>query len=219
MQSVDHPVIGYRSWYTDDRPDQPFLKSIVQNNHWEKQNEARCMRPAHWHRGPAPGDGCECGLYAFHGLEQAFGYSGKKGVTGIVRGWGLTRIHRDGWRAQYAEVLAIIEPKPPEPTAPGWVHAQGDWVTRHRDLARQAAEYYQVPLIPYQAAEVMASEFGKFVPEEIRPDSSIYSGSRGLSWKENVVAMLTVMTPLLIAIMACSVTEMIWRRHKRRRSR
>lgn len=216
MQSVDHPVIGFRTWKYGGRGQ---LKSVVQDFSWEKRNEAKCMRPFHLHRAPAPAEGCGCGLYAFHDLVNASTYGAEalprcgepQDIVGIVRGWGNLRVHKDGWRAQHAEILAIIEPSLPE--SPFVLGATA--LAEHQravGYAHEVAKRYDLPVIPGRAAGMMACEFGSFVPKKLRPASSIFAGSRGLSASEEIAGVCVVLAPILIACLAQGVGQRLVKR-------
>jgi hypothetical protein len=115
---------------------------------------------------PIPGDQCGCGLYAYHAYNDDIGrYSpeptGKKSPIGIVRGWGRMQLHPDGWRAEFAEILALVE--------------NGD--ERLKDVAVR----YQVPLLPASSMPEIAIEFGDVVPHwrRPRPNNPQHSRDRG----------------------------------------
>ena len=76
-------------------------------------NQARCY---HWHS--APGPNCLCGLNAYYTLGEAVkqahlrpAWSRGRSIIGVVAGKGAVRLHRQGFRCQEAQVLALYTPK------------------------------------------------------------------------------------------------------------
>lgn len=58
----------------------------------------------------APQEDCMCGLYAYHNMMWAgTEHPLLRPIVGIVRGWGEVIVHRTGWRAEYAEVVALMD--------------------------------------------------------------------------------------------------------------
>lgn len=218
MQSVDHPVIGFRTWkYGGPGKD---LKSVAQTHRWTKRIEARCLRPIHLHRGHAPAEGCDCGLYAFHDLPDAITYRTALDVTdvvGIVRGWGSLRVHQDGWRAQYAEILAIVEPPIQDVRIPSQATIVAAKHKRALAAAHEAGRHYGVPVIPAQGATAMACEFGSFVPVDLRPTSSIFAMLRSMSPAEEMVSVVVVLAPLIIGTLSWAAASALFNRWRRRR--
>lgn len=94
----------------------------------------------------SPAEGCECGFYAYHESNR-FRTNGSYGeVIGLVRGWGTLSVARDGWRAQYAQVVAIAQDSP------------------HAD---QIAVHYNVPTMPLRHIDEIARSHA--VPAALRP--------------------------------------------------
>lgn len=111
---------------------------------------------------PVVNDDCHCGFYALHNLYDAESYGGLEGgssVQGIVTAWGRLAVHRDGFRAQYIELMAIIAP-------PRVKKGEGRYA-----MYKAVANKYNVPLMEYDRAEAFAEEFGKKVPDFLRPGS------------------------------------------------
>ena len=159
---LNHPVIGYRIWRSRG---QGRLLSLAHEFHWEKgTNTAICLRNDNPHEGQVvPVEDCGCGLYGWHSPETVpAGFLDYRRVMGLVRGWGEVRVHKEGWRSQFAEVVAIIE--------------QGASIDRRH--AREAAEYYDVPLLHENAMPGALQEFGELVPEEVRPQEPLLAIER-----------------------------------------
>lgn len=172
--TLEHPVIGIRGWYA--RPCNSNFGSYRQGDElglwatsveleWKPGvNEAVCFPPTYSFskigqpRCPvSPGDNerCKCGLHAYHDVDH-FDRRWPRfmGVAGIVRGWGAMHVHPNGWRAQYAEVLALIS---------------GASKFRQEELP-VLAEHLGVPVVPMQGLSHLYEEFGKPVPQELRPE-------------------------------------------------
>jgi len=141
-------VIGFRAWKTSR---DGMLRALINRDVWRPgPNRSRCARaPISRPRcrdGPALE--CGCGLYAYHELERAL----ERGrVHGVVAGWGRTIVHPGTWRAQFAQVLALVD--------------EG----RDARLLRALAARYEVAIVPAAGAMDYALEFGLPVPEELRP--------------------------------------------------
>jgi hypothetical protein len=130
------------------------------------QNEASCLARRGmigWrmsrtpHPQGCPATRCECGFYALHSLPELNGgfdraiweidtatSGGRHGlVLGIVAGYGRVLFGTQGWRARFAQILALYA---------------GPTVTDHtREMGAAAAEY-GVPL--YRDLDAIVSEWG-----------------------------------------------------------
>ncbi len=119
-------VLGFRGWHV--APSGLLLSSGVTDGWLPGENRAACGRGLH----PAPQKGCGCGLYSHYSLEdlsRSVNWQGNDGVlVGAVGGWGRVILHPDGWRAEYARVLALFR--------------QGPAAALER-----AAEVYSVPIV------------------------------------------------------------------------
>lgn len=186
VETLEHPIIGVRAWFLYPRrdewilenayptsEDEPGLYSVTCHTQWHPGvNIARCKPPLDipsLHAVPCnnpPNILCNCGLYCYHGLEECMhNYNDYfLGCFGIVRGWGIVQCHPDGWRSEFAEVLALIGAQP---------QASRGSVQFWRPAAlKYVANLFEVPIVPYGAFPAMLSEFGKQVPESIRPKPS-----------------------------------------------
>lgn len=107
-------VIGFRAWkLADDGTLWPRSISGLERlcaEPWEPgPNRARCVyvgfsRSPH----PVPGADCDCGLYAHHTVGELRRYRREDDVLGAVAAWGDMQVHRTGFRAQYAQVVALV---------------------------------------------------------------------------------------------------------------
>lgn len=112
------------------------------------------------HTHAAPDHSCQCGLYAYHGLDNLRSDQmhpdrkhSEPWLLGLVRGWGTTMLHPDGWRAEYAEVLALFD----------------DWGPYKPERIRTLAEIYGVPTLSKKGLPTIMYEFGTPVPRDLRP--------------------------------------------------
>lgn len=155
-------VVGYRKWALDaDGGLYPLGARHVAP--WSSgQNEAVCHRfPAPSEGGPlphlAPHGRCHCGLYAFRSLsDHQLRFCTHQSatpivVTGAIAAWGEMEVHRTGFRAQYACVLALV--------------ANPRMSAARRVLLARAATRYGVPLVPWQDLEAEARRHAAPLPE------------------------------------------------------
>jgi hypothetical protein len=142
-------IIGYRAWNVGR---DASLRSITGRDVWRPE-PMRAFCTATPFQKPtcgrlAPQRDCDCGLHAYHDVETCL----RRGpVHGIVAGWGRVIVHCNCWRAQWAQVVALINT--------GWDPA----------LVRRIARRYHVPVVPRREAEAFAAEFGAPVPRHLIP--------------------------------------------------
>jgi len=152
------PLLGYRAWILC--PD-GGLCALNTDDIWEPQQRAECL----FHRHPAPDGECECGLYAFHELEQAeeigaaLAFSGPAAI-GAIAGRGTARIHAGGFRCAEAQVLALLRPD----------RYLSDST---REALRRAAARYRVSLLGRAELCAYASRFAASAPHDLRPQSAL----------------------------------------------
>lgn len=110
----------------------------------------------------SPGPCGNCGLYALHAvpgeLTQAqgpFERPAAQGVLGVVAAWGKLEVHRNGFRAEFAEIVAL-----------GYVEA---WPVPWVAQVELAARAYDVPHLPGKELEQYALMVGERVPESLMP--------------------------------------------------
>jgi len=140
-------AIGYRSWRLGWNGQ---LHSHGAGEFtWEKgENTADC-RLGFPHAAPDPD--CDCGLYANHHLDGA--ERGLDRIRGVIVASGNLQVHRDGFRAERAEIVAL------EQTA--------DADARRRQTEQQAASRYGVQLVPADMLEQVAFEHGDQIAPEL----------------------------------------------------
>lgn len=152
------PAVGYRQWWWDGHD----LHGFHFPGSWSAgPNRARCVVRGFAakvvSRGHDSMQYCRCGLHAKHELTEDLllpsvlpewrywamfghnnGYTPMVGITGAVKGWGEVIIHPQHWRAEQAEIVALLD------TPSG----------------RQAAASYGVPVLPAKLLPAQATEHG-----------------------------------------------------------
>lgn len=165
------PLIGYRAWHLN-RDAELVPWSLMGAGPWVPGvNTAVCHAGKHHH---APASKCMCGLYALgsprdrrlHGLDTQ--------IVGAVAAWGDVELHRTGFRAEHAAVVALAIPQ-----------------DSALERAQRAADRYEVPLVPRNELELTARAFGRPIDPTIldepgRPDPEIHLGETGLALVEHV---------------------------------
>jgi glycine cleavage system H lipoate-binding protein len=179
------PVVGYRAWRLDD--DGELLPWTGVSGPWTPGvNEAECHyysrgRAAPDHRPPAPD--CMCGIYALANLgdHRLTGRAGQ--AVGAIVAWGAIELHRTGFRAEKASIVALAEPAD-ESMA---------------EAMARAAHRYGVALVPRADLPVHARQFGAPVSaelltgdERVSPElAARHVGERGIAIDEHVWASPT----------------------------
>jgi len=123
------PLLGYRYWRIAA---DGSLRCLISNERWAPgANRAHCWRRGH----EAPGRLCTCGFNALHDLPGANRrMTHRNTVLGAIAAWGDTEVHRTGFRAQFACVVALAEGGVTRPAS-------------HRRLL-MAAKRYGLELVP-----------------------------------------------------------------------
>lgn len=151
-------VIGYRSWKLADwvlsplsfgHPWRPGV-NVSTCRAGERSNIGLYLttqdRPLKRHA--APDQDCTCGLHAYHEIpEQPISFDGSPIVVGAVAAWGDLQVHYNGFRAERAQIVALVE-------APS---------------LHEVAETYGVPLVPRALLASEAQRHGTPLPESLRP--------------------------------------------------
>jgi hypothetical protein len=90
---------------------------------------------------------CRCGLHAWHRLQTCADYEHGPwvSVSGAVLGWGRILMYREGWRAEIAQVVALV---------------------RNRAVPiEELGAAYGVAVVERRVLEAYALEFGERAPE------------------------------------------------------
>lgn len=172
-KQVDTPlfseaVVGYRRWRLDDW----VLSPLNYSKPWRPGvNKAVCqpgsyMRTYSSYGGDidsphkAPHHGCHCGMNAFF---EPKGIREGGDVLGAVVGWGDLQVHPDGFRAEYAQIVALVGG-----------HVGPDLTA--------VATLYNVPIVEtITDMQVEASKHGSPLPESLRPPAQDESASNPYS--------------------------------------
>jgi glycine cleavage system H lipoate-binding protein len=144
-------VVGYRAWHVDD--DGRLVPWTFTGLPWSAGvNRAVCARDVR-HR--APRSDCMCGLYALNDPADRRLHFRADQAVGAIAAWGDLEVHRTGFRAEQACIVALALPDA----------AGADERTR---LERAAARY-AVPLVPAAGLSAEALRHGAALPPELFP--------------------------------------------------
>ena len=117
VERREMPVIGYRAWQYVEKfkigvGRKPKLSSTGVSYTWRPGvNAAKCGDGS---KHSAPDQRCTCGLYVIASLKELEKHAtmGKNVIVGAVVGWGRVVQHgTEGWRAQYAKIVALLDCK------------------------------------------------------------------------------------------------------------
>lgn len=157
-------VVGYRSWLLHEGNLFPlnahayvsfFDAPTIQGKGYESWgfNEltAVCRHSEHH----SPDQACECGLYAWHDPNQLPGQDNGQYVQGAILGWGKTIVHTTGFRTEHAKIIAL---------------AYNDQM-KYGDVktVQALAKEHGIHACRHEQLEAVASEYGKVIPEFLRP--------------------------------------------------
>jgi glycine cleavage system H lipoate-binding protein len=163
------PLIGYRAWRLgDDGTLVPW--SLVGSGAWEPGVNTAVCHAGRRHTPPAAD--CMCGLYAL-AFEYDHRLHGRDDqIVGAIAAWGDIELHRTGFRAEHAAVVALAEPEEPR-------------------AAQLAAARYDVPLVRRDELALTARHYGRPVDpslfhEPAKPPPGTYAGETGIALVEHV---------------------------------
>jgi glycine cleavage system H protein len=145
------PVIGFRAWHIDD---DGLLRPWTFNRlAWDPGvNRAQCARDRR-HRPPVTD--CMCGLYALTDpSDHRLHLQGDQAV-GAIAAWGDLEVHRTGFRAEHACVVALALPE----------HADDD----QRERLERAAARYDVALVKPRELSAAARRHGAPLDLDLLP--------------------------------------------------
>ncbi|MGI8593179.1 MAG: hypothetical protein ACR2ML_02245 [Solirubrobacteraceae bacterium] len=148
MSAPDYiePVIGYRAWRVDR---DARLRAWTAETAWKPGvNRAHCNAGRFGVRGrrrhSAPDQDCMCGLYALNECDDA--RLAAADVRGAIAAWGSVQVHRTGFRAEFACVVALAA----DDAADAW----------KRWRLEAVARAYGVPLVAAGELEAAARAHG-----------------------------------------------------------
>lgn len=142
-------VVGYRAWHVDD--DGILRPWTFRGLPWSPGvNAAICARSS-THRPPV--SDCMCGIYGLvDPSDRRLNFRGDQ-VVGAIAAWGDMEVHRTGFRAEQACVVALTLP------------ARCDAETERR--LYNAAKRYDVPLVPPEMLSLEARSHGSPLPDDL----------------------------------------------------
>ncbi len=156
------PLVGYRAWRLEAGGKLVPWSAGREGTWVPGVNTAACRFDPRARDHAPPGPRCTCGLYAVADAADRRLRPASEAVGAIVA-WGDVEVHRTGFRAQHAAIVALALP------------TTGSAGHRHR--LRTAAAHYGVPLIAPDALAAAALEHGRPVEfsalpprPRVRPD-------------------------------------------------
>lgn len=178
-----HGVAGYRSWTTWDGSGYRHLNQSVHDRlysigrlgeHWHPgMNVAACggnamclfSRSAAFLPVPCPAWDHRCGLHFVRELPNVPDH-GAPLVVGAVQGWGRGIEHPEGWRMQFAQVLALLHPAS---------FQELGWTARYdAKVVERLGAVYDVPLVDrLELASIVARVRAE---DRTPPDADPYGG-------------------------------------------
>jgi hypothetical protein len=147
-------VAGYRAWQLAPGGFL-FPLALPAAPPWEPGvNRARCFAGGRHGAHEAPGPDCRCGLHALHNPGDGRLKLGHP-VIGAIAAWGEIEVYAEGFRAEYASVIALVHQQSCSTGPPARV--------------REAARRYGARLVSLSALEAEAGEFALPLPNEALP--------------------------------------------------
>jgi hypothetical protein len=147
-------VAGYRAWQLGPGGFL-FPLALPAAPPWEPGvNRARCFAGRRHDAHEAPGADCRCGLHALHNPGDGRLKLGHPAI-GAIAAWGEIEVYAEGFRAEYASVIALVYQQSRSTGPPARI--------------REAARCYGVRLVSLAALEAEASEFALPLPDEVLP--------------------------------------------------
>ena len=135
-------LIGFRCWRMPYGA--PRLQSAISNHAWRRGvNEATCDTIGH----AAPHPRCQCGLYAFHRPTPLGAFP--REMAGAIAASGDIEVYEDGFRAQYARVIALAR--------------LPDTLVPIRE-AEMVAAHYDAPLLTWDRLHELRDDDGHLAP-------------------------------------------------------
>ncbi|HYW26534.1 MAG TPA: hypothetical protein VE953_20350 [Terriglobales bacterium] len=157
--AANEPLLGYRAWLIQHRRGGYELRGVLSSATWASApgawTGAVCLPhawswspPVQHERTSLPHPLCTCGLYAYHSLSIG-GYDGRLVqpdgadigiVWGAVLGAGRILVYEEGWRAQFARPVALVQGSGSERHVRGLSDRLRIAIAPSWDIGRRAAE-------------------------------------------------------------------------------
>lgn len=160
---VPRPIVGFRSWSASldgdlypilgpgaPGPDNPPPSYLAWNV------EPAWSACPHGHDQPA--ENCVCGLWANARIKPDHGGF----VCGAIVGWGRVILHEDGFRAQYARLLALLD----DDDYPDGFDQAG----HRREFINAVAERRRLPVLSADELATYAAWFGDLLVHPLLTD-------------------------------------------------
>lgn len=183
-------VLGWRHFEIDG---DGRCHSVTTTFTWKPgENQAECQGST-----GAPHEGHHCGFNCFYEPNNVMYGS----LHALVRGRGERfAIHPNGFRAEYAEILAFIGGRFPN------------------DNIKRAAELYKVPLFKrrWQAERyAKRKHLGEWFPKDRRPKGQVFRQSRDVDWNAVPIGDMSDLlasryTIFVIILWICSIIGFIY---------
>ena len=173
------PLIGYRAWHLN-KLGELVPWSLSGAGAWLPGVNTAVCHAAKSHHPPAAD--CMCGLYALASARDRRLHGCDDQIVGAVAAWGDIELHRTGFRAEHAAVVALAEP-----------------VDCDYERALRAAARYEVPLVPRNELEFTARAFGQpvdpgILDESPKPQPGLHIGDTGIALVEHMWCKPEAMT-------------------------
>lgn len=129
METPDDLRIGELYGFRQFQHREGKLRGVVKSNTAFQvgQNTAICLHDPRAWRHKAPALGCSCGIYAFYGDDEDIYAGDPATVGGIVAAWGTVIEGTLGFRAEHAELVALVQPPSAKQRAYREAEAAGAW--------------------------------------------------------------------------------------------
>ena len=157
-------LVGYRSWAVQQDVRPPVLASPLYRTPWPRRgrHEARCERHRYEPlsatprlRHPAPEKTCQCGIYGASDLTPTPAKGYDRYAVGIIQAWGVAIPTQSGFRAQYAQPVALLH-------AP-WRLPGTSWATIDAAAAAYNVPVLDLPLLPPERQQLLLDVIGEIV--------------------------------------------------------
>ena len=120
VETSIEPILGWRVWHVDPRPEGPRLLSWARSGEWPQGRRMEASCRSFRRRGcQAPERGHKCGIYALRDRREAvellrevegLGSTARRlpAVLGRVSLWGRVFENTGGWRGQFAYPYDLV---------------------------------------------------------------------------------------------------------------
>ena len=166
---LDTPVIGFRTFEIRQAGEGILLPYGDFPYIWKPgPQEAKCLhrtcRNSNNHQVPNPNPPLSrgCGFHGLHEYRNVY-------PLGVILGWGRIQIHPDGWRSQFAEIVALINNV-------AKFAEMGEYnENKAARMLIQAKNHYKVPLVdnPEDALAIAKELGGEIIPRELREKAAV----------------------------------------------